>query len=236
MPLVDVIIILLLGAGAVNGIRRGFFKQTISTIGIILVIVLAFILKNPVSIFLYSKLPFFNFDGIFAGVSSLNILVYELIAFLIVGALLMIIFRILVRLAGFLESLLNFTIFLGIPSKILGAVVGLIESYIWIFIALYILTLPFFNIELVNQSRFKTKILNNMPLIYKYVENTVGVVDEIYDLKQEFKDEVDSNELNRRVIDVMLKHKMVTVKGIDKLVDQGKLKILGIDTVLNKYR
>ncbi len=236
MPLVDVIIILLLGLGAVTGFRRGFFKQTLSAVGIVLVIILAFTLKNPVSIFLYKRLPFFNFEGIFAGVSSLNILVYELIAFLIVGALLMIIFRILIKLAGLLESLLNFTIFLGIPSKILGALVGLIEAYVWILVVLFILNLPFFNIELINQSHFKDKMLNKTPIVFKYVKNTVGVVNEIYDLKEEFKDDVDSNELNRRVLDVMLKHKMVTVKGIDNLINQGKLTILGIETILNKYR
>ncbi len=236
MQLVDVIILLLLGLGSVIGFKRGFFKQTVMSIGIILVIVLAFILKNPVSTFMYEKLPFFNFDGLFAGVTSLNIILYEVIAFIIVASILMIIFRILVFFTSFFEKILNFTIFLGIPSKIMGAVMGVIEAYVWLFITIYILSLPVFNIAFINKSNYKDSILEKTPIISKYADKTVIAFNEIYSLKEEFVNATDSNELNLRVIDVLLKNRIVTVDSVDNLYAKGKLKVSGINPILDKYR
>ncbi len=236
MQLIDVIILLLLGLGAIIGLKRGFIKQTVMSVGIIIVFILAFTLKNPVSIFLYERLPFFNFDGIFAGVTSLNILLYEIIAFLIVLTGLMIVFKIVIKVTSLIERFLDFTIFLSLPSKMLGAVMGMIEAYLWIFIALYILTLPFFNITLINESTFKDRILLHTPIISKYADQTVLVFNEIYGLKDEFADATDSNELNKRVLDVMLSHKIVTVESIEKLYNSGKLKITGINEIIEKHR
>jgi uncharacterized membrane protein required for colicin V production len=236
MVLVDAIILLMLGLGAVIGFKRGVIKQTVISVGFILVIVLAFILKNPLSTYMYEKLPFFNFDGIFAGVTSLNIIIYEMIAFLVVASVLMIIFRIIVGISTIIERILDFTIFLGIPSRILGAVMGIIEAYVWIFIILYFLTLPVFNIALVNESKYKNTILNKTPIISTYADKTVTAFNEIYSLKDEFKDATDSNELNLRVIDVLLKNKVVSVLSVEKLQATGKLKISGLTEVLDKYR
>lgn len=236
MPIVDVIILLLLASGAVIGFKRGFVKQTVISAGAIAIIILAFMFKNPISIFLYERLPFFNFDGIFAGVTSLNILLYEIIAFFIAAGIFTIIFRLLVGITHFIEKILEFTIFLGIPSKIMGAIMGVVEAYIWIFIVLYILSLPFININLLEESKYKNRILTETPLLSSYADKTVDAFIEIYNLKDKFKDATDSNELNKKVLDVMLKHKIVTVESIERLYASGKLKISTIESILNKYR
>lgn len=236
MPIVDVIILLLLASGAVIGFKRGFVKQTVISAGAIAIIILAFMFKNPISIFLYERLPFFNFDGIFAGVTSLNILLYEIIAFFIAAGIFTIIFRLLVGITHFIEKILEFTIFLGIPFKIMGAIMGVVEAYIWIFIVLYILSLPFININLLEESKYKNRILTETPLLSSYADKTVDAFIEIYNLKDKFKDANDSNELNKKVLDVMLKHKIVTVESIERLYASGKLKISTIESILNKYR
>ena len=58
---VDVSIILILLMGAVVGFKRGIFKSAVMFIGAIVVIVLAYSLKNPVANLLYSFMSFFNF-------------------------------------------------------------------------------------------------------------------------------------------------------------------------------
>ena len=78
MSIVDVIIILAILMGAVVGFKRGLTTQLVSTIGIILVMVLAFILKNPISKFMYENLPFLDFGGLLKGLPVLNIIVYEI--------------------------------------------------------------------------------------------------------------------------------------------------------------
>ena len=77
MNIVDTIILLGLFLGAVTGFVRGFFKQTVIFLGTILVVVLAFLIKNPLSTIMYQNLPFFKFGGL----TALNILVYEVIFF-----------------------------------------------------------------------------------------------------------------------------------------------------------
>ena len=92
MGLVDVLIIIFILIGGALGWKRGVIKEAASALGIVLITVLSFIFKNPLSIILYENLPFFKFGGIFKGVTVLNIALYELIAFLIVFSILMILF------------------------------------------------------------------------------------------------------------------------------------------------
>ena len=68
MNIVDIIIIVSIVLGVLIGFVRGFFKETVIFIGTILVVVLAFVLKNPLSLILYKNLPFFKFKGIFEGI------------------------------------------------------------------------------------------------------------------------------------------------------------------------
>ena len=58
MNVVDIIILIFLAFGAVLGFKRGFTKQLVSLVGIFAIIILSFLLKNPVSVFLYNNLPF----------------------------------------------------------------------------------------------------------------------------------------------------------------------------------
>lgn len=236
MQIIDIIILVILGLGAIAGFKRGFFRQTVSSVGAILVIVFAFMLKNPVSIFMYEKLPFFNFDGVFAGVSSLNILLYEIIAFVVVASILFVILKVILGLTNIIEKILDFTILLDLPFKFLGAFMGIVEAYILIFMGLYVLTLPVFNWDFVNESKWKNRMLENTPVLSKLADDTVVVFNEIYALKDEFIGTTDSDKLNREVLDVLLKHKIVTVESVEKLYDTNKLQVEGLSSILNKYR
>ena len=61
MGIVDIIIILFILSGALIGFRRGFTSQVVSLVSSFAIVILAFILKNPVSGLLYEHLPFFKF-------------------------------------------------------------------------------------------------------------------------------------------------------------------------------
>jgi len=236
MNIVDVIILLILGLGVVIGFKRGFIKQTTMFIGFILVFIIAYFLKNPVAMLMYEHLPFFSFDGFFKGVTVLNILLYEAIAFVLVLSLLMILLKILSFLTGVIEKILKFTIVLGIPSKILGAIVGLIQAYIIIFVVLFFLKQPMFEMKMLNDSSLANTIINDTPVLKSVFNDTIVVFDEIYGLKDKFKNESDADKINREALDVMLKYDVVKVSSIDRLIEKDKLKIKGIDTILNKYR
>ena len=148
MSIIDIIILIFLGFGALLGFKRGFTIQLVSLVGIFVIIILSFIFKNPVSVFLYNNLPFVNFGGIFKDITVINILVYEVIAFFVIFVLLTLVFKILLKVTSLFEKILKWTIILGIPSKILGAVLGVIQNLIYVFIVLYILNFVLFLIKL----------------------------------------------------------------------------------------
>lgn len=236
MNIIDVIIILFILSGAVIGFKRGFTRQLVSLVSFFAIIILAFMFKNPVSIFLYQHLPFFKFGGILKGVTVLNIALYELLAFLFMALVLTIIFKILTIVTNIFEKILKMTIILSIPSKIAGAIVGIIENYIWIFIVLYILSFPIFNIDIINQSKYRNNILNNTPILSSFIEPTMNALTEFSELKNKYENTDNALEFNRETLDLFLKYDVITVESVDKLIEQDKLKIDDVDTILNKYR
>lgn len=236
MNIIDVLILVFLAFGAVIGFKRGFTKQLFSSIGLILVVILAFIFKNPVSVFLYENLPFFKFGGIFKGVTVLNILVYEVIAFFLVLAVLLVLLKVVIFISGIFEKLLNMTIILGIPSKILGAILGVLENFIIVFIALYVLSLPIFSIDGLSDSKLSDDILKNTPFLSIYIDKSIDVVDEFIDMKKKYETATDSNGFNLEALDLLLKHKVITVESVETLLEKDKLQIKNIDSVLEKYK
>lgn len=237
MNIVDLIIIIIIGFGAALGFKRGFTRSVVSAIGFIAITVLAFFLKNPVSVFLYENLPFFKFAGIIKGVTVLNVALYEILAFIIVLAILGILLKVLMVATTIFEKILTATIILGIPSKIAGALVGIVQYFVIVFVVLYIVSLPVFNIGIVNESKLKNNILNNTPVLSNFVDNTMLVVDEFTSIKDKYKDKNNNAEqFNKEVLNLFLKYDIVKVESIDKLVEKEKLQINNIEDVLAPYR
>ena len=61
MNIVDAVIIICIILGAMGGLRRGLIKETDYLVGILLVLIVSFHLKDYVATFMYKYLPFFNF-------------------------------------------------------------------------------------------------------------------------------------------------------------------------------
>ena len=232
----DAAIILILIMGAVVGFKRGFTYEVVSTLGFFLVLILAYFLKNPLSVFLYEHLPFFKFGGIFKGVTVLNIFLYEVIAFLIVAIVLMFILKIIEKVTNLFEKFLKFTFIFSIPSKIAGMIVGMIESYVWVYIILYILNLPMFDIPLLQKSNYKDQILNHTVILSNATDRSMKVINEFLELKDKYEVTPNATEFNRETLDLFLKYDVITVDSVETLRDKNKLKIDNLDEILNKYK
>ncbi len=235
MNIIDALIILFIALMGVIGFKRGVIKQLVSTVGLVIILILAFQLKDPLAEFLSLHLPFFDFFGAFKGVTTLNIILYQLISFLIIFALLEIVLNVLISITGVIEKIFKYTIILGIPSKLLGLVVGLIEGFIIAFIVLFFFKQPAFNIKQFEGSELTPKILNSTPVLSGFANDLVETFQDIYTLGVEYGDS-DPNTLNKEAIDVMLKHGIISTDYVVKLVDADKINIVGIDSILNKYR
>ena len=223
MNVIDVAVILMILCAGVVGFKRGFFKELVMTVGLLFVYVISFVLKDPLANWMSLNLPFFKFGGVFKGATALNIVLYQAIAFIIIFSLVMIIFRIVLGLTGWLEKILNFTIILGIPSKILGFIVGIIEGYILMFVFLFILSLPFLRADVVEQSKLRQPILNSSPVLSNIVSTTNGAVNDIYKLSKGFMDTEDTDYLNSEIVRILLEYNIVDQDYINKLVQSGKL-------------
>ena len=234
MNIVDAVILLVILAAGVNGLKNGVIKQLVATIGFILMIIIAFYLKNPLADFLSTNLPFFKFGG--TVIASFNILLYQGLAFIIVVAILELILGIIIKISGVVEKILKFTVILGIPSKILGFIVGMLEGFAIVFLALFILKQPQFNIAIVNESKWADPILSSTPILSNVSKPLVDTINDTYALVVERNEKkISDSELDYKTIDLMLKHKVITPGYVRKLVDKNKITLDGIEKLINNY-
>lgn len=234
MNILDVAIILMLLFGAIIGFKRGFLHQLISFVGFLIIIVLSFLLKNSLSQLMYENLPFFSFGGIFKGVTALNILLYEIIAFLIIFSILSIIYKLILTTTKIVEKIFNMTIVLGVISKFLGAIIGFIEYYIIVITILFVISLPLFNLEFVEQSKFKDKILLKTPLISSMTSKSTKAFNDFYALKEKYKESNDAMNFNSDTLCLFLNYDIITEKSANNLLEKGKLKINYANQIIDK--
>ena len=221
MSIVDAIIILFLILGALIGFKKGFIKTMVSLIGVILVIVLSFYFKTPIATFMYNYLPFWDFGGL----SILNIFLYESIAFLLVFVLLSSVVGIIINITGIIEKLLNVTIVLGFFSKILGAIAGVLEMIVFIFIAAFVLARINVTSELIMESSWARTILARTPVLANVAGPTYNALSEIYELQKEYADTDDKEAYNVDALTSLIRYGVISKEQAKKLIDDGKLKI-----------
>ena len=224
MNVVDVIIIALLILGGVAGFKAGVIKKLTDFIGMFVVIILAFYLKNYISVIMYENLPFFNFFGLINGIDALNILLYEVIAFLVIFIALLFVLKVVLMLTGLVEKILKATVILSIPSKLLGIVVGVIEMYVYLFLILVIVSLPIFDSSFLKDSKMNNFILNNTPVLSGVSEEIIDIYGDVYDIIDNRKDK-SNEEMNEEILKVLIDKKVVTRESAKKLVERNKVHI-----------
>lgn len=234
VSIIDAIIIIMLLFGAVFGFKAGVIKSAVSFLGTLLIIFLAFQLKNPISEFLYMHLPFFNFNGALAGVTVFNVLIYEGIAFLIVFAILEILLKVVIIASGILESILRLTIVFGLFSKILGLFFGFIEYYVIIFAGLFMLNC-FSNIAfLIKDSSLATNILNNTPILTEQFREPKAAIDEILSLSTTYKNDKDG--YNTKALEILIKYNVISKEQAEKLISKKKIDIPNAQGIIDSLK
>ena len=214
--MVDILIILFLLMSFVKGAKRGVLKELVLIIGTILIYIIAFKFKDSLGILLCKWLPFLKFGGVYA----LNVLFYQMIAFVIIMTILYSIFRIILKVTGFFQKVINMSIIFTIPSKILGGIIGLIEGYIVVFTVLVVSSVPFSDSALLNDSRLNTVIIDKTPILSGKTNYLTGITDDVYKLAEE-KNIKSISDLNRKVLKIFAKYDIIATKDIDDIVEKG---------------
>ncbi len=231
--IVDAIIILAILLGGIIGFKEGVIKKLTSVIGLVIVVILSFTLKNFLSVFFYENLPFFDLWGIFKGIQVLNIVFYEMLAFILIASILTVIYRVLLGVTGLIEKVLKATVILSIPSKILGFFVGLLENYIWVYLFLFVLTLPVFNIKDIYESKSAMFIIEKTPILSKYTDKTLVIYNDLYSIIDN-REGKSNSKVNEEAMDLMLKYDIITVESAKKLIEKNKVQVSD-DSFISNY-
>lgn len=234
MNVVDYIIIVILILSALKGFKEGLLPTIVNLVGTFLVFVIAFYLKQPISTLLYENLPFLNFAGIFKGVIAINILFYEAIAYGLTIVLLGIVFGIIKKVSVGLNKVLSITLFLNLPSKLIGAVIGVLEGVLFCFILLFVGSVINTTTKYVNESKYSSIILNEIPILNNVTSNLIDSGEEIYDVV--LNNGNNTLKANLETIDILMKYEILSYESATKLIEDKKLNIVGIESVVEKYR
>lgn len=232
MDIVDIIILVILVTFAYIGFKRGFFKSLVSFVGFLLVICLAYVFKNYLGDLFLLNLPFFKFNTAIGEVVTLNIILYQLIAFLIMLIIFGLVYKFLITVTGLFEKLLKITIILGVPSKILGLIFGILEGIVIVYLLLFFLAQPFVKVDILKNSSFSKTILQDTPVLSSFAESTLVIVNEVTDSIN-----IEENEnADLKIGELILKQKVATPEIMQKLVDSKKIEVEGMQDIIDKYK
>lgn len=235
ITLLDALIIVALIVGFIGGWRRGFLTEFCSFIGLIAIFVIAWLCKGYLSSLMYKFLPFFKFGGDFEGISSMNILIYELIAFVIIVGVLAVILGVILKATGALENIFRGTVLLGVPSKIFGGFAGMLEAYVVTFVVLCVLSQPYITFVNIENDKFAKDLIEKTPLLSKSVDDVITSGEEIIVLVKD-KNHYTQSQLDYKTLEILLKNGIVSPDSVDYLASKGKIEIQGTKDLTNKYR
>ena len=220
----DIGIILLLIMFIIIGFKRGVIKELVSLVGIIIVFILSWILKGYLGNFLCLYFPFFEFKGVLKGLTSVNIFMYQTISFILIFSLLLGIYCFSLKISRIIQKIVNMTIVLWIPSKILGGIVSFIKGYLILFVVFIILLIPIGNTSLYQESSIVNIMLNKTPLLSSYTSSFTNPANDIVNLGKEVSEnKISTKEADKEAIRIMIKYNVIDEQTVSKLYDKNKL-------------
>ena len=203
--IISIVILILLSFGVLLGIKRGFTYQLIKMVGIFLILILSYLLKDLIAEIFIKYFDFIKID------KSISIIFYRMLSFIILCFIFRLILQLLLRISKTFENILKATVILSIPSKILGGILGFIEYYIYIFIILLVLNLPFMPID-IGKSKIASSMINGTPLMSENLDMT---------LFEDLKEVVDSKGNTEDYLEVLIKHGIINRKESMKILEKN---------------
>lgn len=237
----DIIFGIILIVFGIKGYKRGFFRETLNFVGLIVILYISFLLMAPIGNVLLKTLPFLSLSIIGVEMESLNIFFYQVLSFILLSIILYIIWNFILTITGLLSKIIGLNKLLRLPFRLLGAVVGVISGYVILFLILLVIAIPLNSrFTSYKDSKLKDHIINNKLLFTKEVVKLNDSINEIYDLTYVIdKDEKrlkHSNTYNAKVMDIMLKNRMVEKETIDELIKRNKIHTYSeLNKILEKY-
>lgn len=229
---ISVAIVLIIISFGLLGLKRGALKEAVIVFGNILVIAIAYFFKDMLASYLMNTLPAYKINSVLGPLSSLTIIFYKLIAFLALLIVFHFLLRIIINLSGLLGKIMDVTVILLLPNRIIGFLLGIVEGYVLMFIVLNVLMIPLSSNTTFMDSGVRKYIVEETPILK---DSFGGLNTSLEEVLQLDKNDTE-NSLNLKVIDILLKNKIITKDEVQELANNGKIvNVDGLDTVINKY-
>ena len=223
MTVVDIIALIMIILGALFGFKKGAIKGLVKLIGLVSIVIISYELKDMIGNLLIKHMPFINFGGKVADLYTLNLLVYQAIAFIIIFVVLYSLLNILIDISGIIELILKITVIFEIPSKIIGAVLGAVEAIFFVFIVGVSLLQFSQTSKYVMESKLVKPIVEKTPIVNMIFRTGIGAAENIYEEIDNYQDTKDSKETNLAIIRILIKYDIVKAELIQECIDNGKL-------------
>lgn len=233
MNIFDICIVLLILMSGLSGLKQGVLKSGVNLVGTVVIYIVSFALKSKIGILLCKIFPFFEFDGL----TTINILIYQLIAFVLIASVLFSLFTIVMKLTGVVQKLVDLTIILTLPSKILGLIVGLLEGYIVMFIILVVLSIPLRDVSTFTSSKVADAMINKSPILSSSLGGIKDSLADVLVITVEIEDgNMDKNKVNLDIMKKYLDCKVISKEDAMELLETKKLDdIKGIHELIKSY-
>ena len=140
------------------------------------------------------------------------------------------ILNIIMAITGFIDTLLKFTVIWIIPSKIGGAILGLLESWVYLFLVVFILAQFSVTNAYVQDSKVGNFILNHTPIVGTYLSGASNASQEIYDKIIEFREDESktTEDLNLYILQVGINYGLISKEKATELIETGKIGLDGV--------
>lgn len=227
MNIIDFGLLIIVALCALKGYKSGVFKSLVSLAAFVISAIVAYSFKGYLADFLSDILPFYNFGGSYEGLTSISILFYHGLSFLVLFIISYSILNIVIIFAGFLDKIVKATIILYLPNKILGALVGFLEGMVISFVIIFTLAQLPFTQEYVIESSYGYTILNRMPVIRTVLADSTVISSEIAEIIVS-ADTSDSTQMQIDILQVLISNQLVDAETINDYIEEGKLDLTGV--------
>lgn len=224
MSIVDIVAIIVILLGGLFGFKKGTMKGFINLVAIVAIAIVAYVVKVPFENFVISKMPFFEFAG-FKGLFTLNIMFYQDVAFVLSFVILYCILNILLDVSGLVDMLTEFTIIMKVPDKIIGVILGAVESLVFVFILGYAMLNNPFTQKFIMQSNFTKMVVERTPVVSNTFALSTGCSEKIYYILDGRAEDYDPLTINMEIARAMITssgNKKIT-DVINEQIENGKL-------------
>lgn len=210
MNVVDIVIIVLAVLGGINGYRKGIVRTSIQLVGSAAIAILSYTFKDILADFLIDFMPFLQYKGAFLGLSSINIVVYQIVSFVVIYVLFYCLLNILLGASGLIDTLIKLTVVLKTPSKIMAGLLGILDGLVFAFLLAFVALHLGLSEKYVMESKMGIILLERTPFLSTVMAKSTLSLEEICNLVNYRDESVDDNTLNAEVLQTLIHYKIIT--------------------------